>query len=384
MSKRILLVGAGADIGSNLVALSSSHEFQYPITDIVTNTIYSSGTDSDRRSSLDELCFRIMLAQPSLYWDVKPNPKTGCIEIGSYSVRVHFQDFLDDLSHLGHFDLAILATSRTHIRNRECLDHLESVADVVLGAAENSELPALYPALVQTSSESYTSATTHTNGLAHGSYAIGSCQCAGWTSGLRVIEQYCNNTVSVLKEKLVHAEVDIVHPDTASSNFGTNHIGARSEDPRGNLRPGFSQVDESMKRFHPASTRNAVSLRVLTSPPGYQVQRFYLDFNEIDRSEILDAAHQVETNDRRNLHVAPTPVGSKAYSAASVSTTLIGTSDHLTVVRVGELLQVTLQAYVHNTLGYSGTILGAVEKCLDGGPITTINPRTSQDKDLRK
>ena len=76
---------------------------------------------------------------------------------------------------------------------------------------------------------------------------------------------------------LVHAELDIVHPDTASSSFGTKRIGARSEDARDNLRPGTSQVIDSMRRFAPATSNNAVSLRIPTQPPGFQIQRFFLD-----------------------------------------------------------------------------------------------------------
>lgn len=373
MTARVLLVGMGADIGSNLLYLSATAGADHPITDVLTNPIDSDDGGTRVGSSLQELVARLVLANPHLIGRVSTEATTSTIQIDSTTFRIHFQDFEDDLARLGHFDLAILATSRRHVRSQEHLARLEAIADIVVGVAENANIPALYSSLLTADPKHFHLARAATGRLPAGSYAMGSCQCAGWTTGLRVLADYCSSRGLRVADVLVHSEVDIVHPDTASSSFGTKRVGSRTEDARDNLRPSTSQVADSMSRFAPATSYNAVSLRVLTQPPGYQVQRFFVRSSDIDRADIERAARELATREPALLHVSGSPIGSRAYSSLRTSTVLVATKHHMRVQNLGEISEVVMQGFVHNTLGYCAAILDAVDRVLGGASVTVID-----------
>ncbi|WP_148886104.1 hypothetical protein [Xenorhabdus doucetiae] len=371
---RVLLVGMGADIGSNLLYLSATTEVGYPITDVLTHPIDSEGIGATERGPLKELKARLLLANPLLFGKIITDSSNCSLAINGRSFRIHFRDLDGDLNDLGYFDLAVLATSRRHIRSRSHLDKLESIARVVIGAAENSALPALYPALLTANSQHFLASRTAVATELSGSYAMGSCQCVGWTTGLRILADYCSSRGVALQDILVHTEVDIVHPDTASSNFGTKRVGSRTEDPRDNLRPGVSQVAESMLRFRPATSSNTVSLRVLTQPPGYQIQRFFLRGLDIRTNDLIDVASALESAEPFLIHVANTPIGSRAYSCQPCSVVLLITEQHILVKRIGDIVEVILQTFVHNTLGYCAAILSATDRILHGDAVTFVEP----------
>ncbi|NLU83434.1 hypothetical protein [Rhodococcus sp. HNM0569] len=363
----------GADIGSNLLYLSATAGADHPITDVLTNPI---DTDDGRTlvgNSLQELVARLVLSNPQLIGRVVTDPSKSTIQIDSAIFRIHFQAFEDDLEQLGHFDLAILATSRRHVRSQEHLARLEAIADIVVGVAENANLPALYPSLLTADPKHFQLARATTERLPTGSYAMGSCQCVGWTTGLRVLADYCSSRGMPVTDVLVHSEVDIVHPDTASSSFGTKRVGSRTEDARDNLRPGTSQVADSMGRFAPATSYNAVSLRVLTQPPGYQVQRFFVRHPDVDRAGIEQAARALADREPALLHVSDSPIGSRAYSSLHTSTVLVATKHHMRVQQLGDISEVVLQGFVHNTRGYCAAILDAIDRVLGGDNVTVID-----------
>lgn len=371
--KRVLLVGAGADIGANILYLSATEQVQHPVTDILTNEISSQGPGSNERGSLDELVARIVQANPVLLGKITIDTDKMSISILDRIFRVHFSNFEENLSSIGFFDLAILATSRKHIRSQEHLDRLSAISKVVLGLAENSSINAIYPSIASSNLEHFADAYQLLGAELSGAYAMGSCQCAGWTVGLRVIIEYCNARGLKLQDCMLHSEVDIMHPDTASSNFGMKRIGARSEDPRDNMRPGISQVASSMRRFQPATSSNTVSLRILTQPPGYQIQRFFLNLNDVDIDDIRDAVNAFSISNPRQLLVANSPLGSRAYSATPSSTVFITNDEYLKVTRLGnELTEIVLQGFVHNTLGYCAAILETTDRILEGKEITII------------
>ncbi|ARJ44383.1 hypothetical protein B1H58_20395 (plasmid) [Pantoea alhagi] len=370
---KVLLVGMGADIGSNIIYLSATRGIKYPVTDILTHAIVSEGVGANNRSSLDELKARLILANPSLYDKVKINQESSSIIINGHNFRIHFRDFDSDLEDLGKFDLAILATSRRHIRSRSHLEKLEYIAKVVIGVAENSDLPALYPALLSADASHFLATQSAIGSELTGSFAMGSCQCVGWTTGLRVLADYCSDNGVLLQDVLLHTEVDIVHPDTASSNFGTNRTGSRTEDPRDNLRPGVSQVATSMQRFKPATSVNTVSLRVLTQPPGYQIQRFFLKNLNVNIDKLIHVARRIESEEPSLIHVTSNPIGSKAYASMPCGLVLIATEQHISAKSIGDITEVTLQAYVHNTLGYSAAILATTDRILNGESLTIVN-----------
>jgi hypothetical protein len=370
---RILLVGMGADIGSNLLYLSSVNDVAYPITDVLTHSIESEGVGAESRNSLDELKARLLLANPLLIGKICTDNYNSVLTINNRSFVIHFRDLDSDLSDLGYFNLAVLATSRRHIRSKHYLDKLETIARVVLGVAENSTLPALYPALVNVPSTHFLTGRTIVSSELAGSYAIGSCQCVGWTTGLRILADYCTSKGAVLHELLLHTEVDIVHPDTASSNFGTQRVGSRTEDPRDNIRPGISQVADSMLRFPPTTSSNNVSLRVLTQPPGYQIQRFFLRGIDVKIDSIIEVAKALEDADPSLIHVTNMPIGSRAYAYLPASVVLLITEQHLSVKCIGDVVEVVMQAFVHNTLGYCAAILSTIEHILSGNNITLVD-----------
>ncbi|PHM31276.1 hypothetical protein [Xenorhabdus innexi] len=372
-SGRILLVGMGADIGSNLLYLSTTPDVAYPITDVLTHPVDSEGIGAADRGPLEELKVRLLLANPYLFGRITTDDSNCSLTINGYSFRIHFRDLNENLDDLGYFDLTVLATSRHHIRSRSHLDKLESISRVVIGVAENSSLPALYPALLTANSKHFLASHTVVATELSGSYAMGSCQCVGWTTGLRILADLCANQGVALHDILLHTEVDIVHPDTASSNFGTKRVGPRSEDPRDNLRPGISQVAESMLRFHPASSVNNVSLRVLTQPPGYQIQRFFLHGIDIRTDDIIGVAKTLGSSEPYLIHVTNSPIGSRSYAYLPCSIVLLVTEQHISVKRVGNIVEVVLQAFVHNTLGYCAAILSATDRILRGDAVTFID-----------
>lgn len=378
-AKRVLLVGMGADIGSNLLFMSATGGFAHPITDVLTHPIESDGVGAANRGPMEELKVRLILANPHLIDRITIDSDKGTLAIDDRAFRIHFRDIEDDLASLGFFDLAVLATSRRHIRSRSHLDRLEAIARVVIGVAENSALPALYPALLAADPRHFRAG--HEAGLDDmvGSYAMGSCQCVGWTTGLRVLADYCSSRDTFLQDILIHSEVDIVHPDTASSGFGTKRVGSRTEDPRDNLRPGVSQVAESMLRFPPATTANNVSLRTLTQPPGYQIQRYFVQGLDVCVADLTDAARALEAAEPTLIRVVDTPVGSRAYVSLACGLVLIATDQHVTVRRLGGITEIVFQAFVHNTLGYCATILSATDRILFGGAVTCIHSHHEQN-----
>lgn len=372
MNNKILLIGMGSDIGSNLMYLSSKNEFKNKITDIFTSPIESDGTDSDKRDSYDELAARLVMAQPQLLEQININRAKSEISINDTSFKIHFGDVNNDMSKIGCFDLSIIATSRKHIRSNEILNKIKSFSKSVIGVAENSDIPAIYPALADSKSENFKHGYSLSAKELSGCFAMGSCQCVGWTTGLRIIAEYCSSENKKLSDVLIHSEVDIIHPDTASSNFGTKRIGSRTEDPRDNLRPGISQVAQSMQRFQPASSTNTVSLRVLTQPPGYQIQRFFLKNINISIDKLTDVIKQFENNHKHLIKLVDTPMGSKSYANLACSTVYLNTSQHLIVNKIGENIEVVLQAYVHNTLGYCAAIHSTIDNILSTESVTII------------
>lgn len=371
--KRVLLVGMGADIGSNLLYLSAASCVAYPITDVLTNPIESEGVGAADRGGLEELKARLILANPQLIDRITTDHSQSVLGIDGRTFHIHFRDLESDLSSLGLFDLAILATSRKHIRSRNHLHRLEAIARVVIGVAENADLPALYPALMAAAPQHFRAGHKVDSAEMTGSFAMGSCQCVGWTTGLRVLADYCATQGVNLQDILIHSEVDIVHPDTASSNFGTKRIGARTEDPRDNLRPGASQVADSMLRFQPATTANNVSLRTLTQPPGYQIQRFFVRGLAVSVDDLTAAARALSVAEPTLIRVVDTPVGSRAYASLACGIVLLATRQHASVRHIGDMIEVVFQAYVHNTLGYCATILSATDRILRGEAVTLID-----------
>ncbi|MEV4628238.1 hypothetical protein AB0J90_18380 [Micromonospora sp. NPDC049523] len=370
-----VLFGAGADIGSNLIAQNDPRRDGFAITDVVTRHI-----DADPALAplgpMRQLHGRLLLADPSLLGQVDVDEARNILLVRERQVRVHFADVTDDsVLGLGRFDLAIVATHRDHIRSRTIMDRFRKVAEHVIGVAENTALPGLYVPLAgaDLSLLGMTSTVPDPDG---GVYTLGSCQCVGWTAQLRgVLEAARLSRAGAVG--LVRAEVDIVHPDTASSQFGTTGVGARREDARDNLRPGFSQLKGSMSRVPGASMLNTVSLRVLTQPPGYQVCRFFVRA-ELTYDDVLAGFRQAAKALPTVISLADVPIGSRAFSQSRSAATVITAPTHLIVVPDvlpgAGITQIITQAYVHNTVGYCVAVLEAGSRLLAADRTATLLP----------
>lgn len=377
--KRAILFGAGADIGSNLLGQNDPERDGFAITDVVTRHI-TADPELASLSSLAQLYGRLLLADPALLGQLSMDEAGSRLVVDGRPVTIHFREVEDDsIFDLGRFDLAILATHRAHIRSPETLARLGKLADRVVGLAENPAIPALYPPLA--------GADTRLLGLAapvpdtERAYALGSCQSVGWAAQLRGLLEAA--ALAGLDELgLVRAEVEIVHPDTASSRLGTQGIGARREDARDNLRPGFSQLQSTMLRLPGISALNTVSLRVLTQPPGYQVCRFFIRAR-LDADTIRSGFKQAAELLPDVIGTTDLPIGSRAFSRSRAAATVITADSHLKVV--GDVLpgsgitEVITQAYVHNTTGYCNSVLAAGRLLVTGSRRTTLLPplRTS-------
>ncbi|MDN3260914.1 hypothetical protein QWJ26_14050 [Streptomyces sp. CSDS2] len=372
--KTAILFGAGADIGSNLLSLNDPERDGFLITDVVTRPI-SSDRALEPLSSLQQLVGRLLLADPSLYGQVSADEASSQLLVKGRKIRIHFHDVEDAaVLGLGPFDLAILATHRDHIRSRAMLERIGTVASRVVGVAENTAIPAFYVPL--------DGADVSVLGIREpvpagdGFFSLGSCQCVGWAAQLRGVVEAAT-LAGVADLGLVRAETEIVHPDTASSSFGTKGIGARREDARDNLRPGFSQLQKSMTRLPGVTALNTVSLRVLTQPPGYQVSRFFvraaLDFDTVRAG--FERARELMPNVVQTTDI---PVGSRAFSQSGAAATVITAPTHLKVIPDAlpgsGITEIITQAYVHNTAGYSASVLEAGKRLLSGADNVTLLP----------
>ncbi|MFE5502713.1 hypothetical protein ACFQ73_09135 [Amycolatopsis japonica] len=377
--KSAILFGAGADIGCNLLGRNDPERDGFAITDVVTRRI-TADPELASLSSLDQLHGRLLLADPALLGRVSVDETGSRLIIDGRPVTVHFREVEDDsIFDLGRFDLAILATHRTHIRSPKTLARLGRLADRVVGLAENPAIPALYPPLAGADTRllGLTAPVPDTGRV----YAMGSCQSVGWAAQLRGLLEAAG--LAGLDELgLLRAEVEVVHPDTASSRLGTQGIGARREDARDNLRPGFSQLQSTMLRLPGTSALNTVSLRVLTQPPGYQVCRFFvrarLDADTI-RAGFTRAADLLPDV----VRTTDLPIGSRAFFLSPAAATVITADSHLKVVDDvlpgSGVTEVITQAYVHNTIGYCVSVLAAGRLLVTDSEQATLLPplRTS-------
>lgn len=203
-------------------------------------------------------------------------------------------------------------------------------------------------------------------------FALGSCQCVGWAAQLRgLLEALEVSGQQALG--LRRMEVDIVHPDTASGRLGTHMIGAREEDPRDNLRPGVSQLQTSMRRFPGVQSVNTVSLRVLTQPPGYQICRFFTEA-KLSVRDVREGLERARCVLPEMVETTTTPIDSRAFARTQHVAMVITAPSHLTVGQIAgtDLSIVTMQSYVHNTIGYCRSILSTAGRLLTAAPVAAL------------
>ncbi|OFW06436.1 MAG: hypothetical protein A3I61_19990 [Acidobacteria bacterium RIFCSPLOWO2_02_FULL_68_18] len=379
----VLLVGCGAEIGSLLLGMNDPARDGIAISAVVTNPI----ADQSRHPHLHplhSLYARLVLADPRLVDEVSVDLAHGRLVIRGRPIDVLWGDAATvSLDTLGRsFAACVVATSKAHIANRAFMERFLSVSRFVAGVAEASNLPALYPSLVG-APDRLLGNPSRPLGDAR-VVAFGSCQTNGWQAQLRgLLEAAVRGGCASFD--IVGAELDIVHPDTPQGRLGTKSIDPRSQDPRNNLRPSFSQVETAMRRLFPGRHGiNTISLRTLTMPPGYQIARFFFRYERPDTrrfttQEFAESFADTARAMPSTLRVTDTPLGSRAYEMVESAAVVLAGKRYLRYsdnpfamagppsARVAELIT---QAYVHNTRGYCRSVLNVIRHL-----VTTTAPK---------
>jgi hypothetical protein len=391
--KKVLLVGCGAEIGSLLLGMVEPQQDGLQIAAVLTSPV-ATDPNHPELTSMDGLCARIVLAQPSLVDGV--GIEGDCLLVRGLRVPVIFGDMrsfpLESLP--GPFDVCLIATSKSHIADREVMGRFLDVAPFVLGVAEATHLPALYVGLIG-APERFLPVRPRPSG-ADRIFALGSCQTNGWMAQLRGVLELAEDTgMSHLLFRGM--EVDIVHPDTPTGKLGTDSIRAREQDPRNNLRPGFSQLEGSMGRLFPSShTLNTISLRTLTMPPGYQICRFFFrylceDGSRLDVARIGASLRHTAQRLPKILRMAERPYGSRGFEQCTASAvvlpqpSLMRFADDpfaLGPADASPVSELILQAYVHNTRGYCRSVIEAMRYVVSGGALKIFDAVAPADTAL--
>lgn len=385
--KNLLLVGCGAEIGSMLVGMLNPNKDGMRVKTILTNHISKDATYPDL-AAVDSLYARIILAQPHLLGDVSVDRENDALVVRGDTIPIYWGDITTyDLTLLPHhYDACIVATSKKHVNDVDLMTRLTSVSEYVVGVAEGTSLPALYPCLIGTP-EAFLPVKA-SKMVDQRTFCLGSCQTNGWQAQLRGILELANNLeFTTLEFKAM--EVDIIHPDTPTGCLGTKSISAREQDPRNNLRPSFSQVEASMNRLFPQSNNvNTISLRTLVMPPGYQICRFFFrysmpDGRRLQDEDIVKSLRATADQYPYILDVADHPLGSRGFefteSAAVVlpQPALFRYADDQFGMGYNEGLPISeliLQSYVHNTRAYCRSVIESLRYIMtDSSPMIFPN-----------
>lgn len=356
--KKVLLVGCGAEIGSSLLLLSDPKKNGFEITDVLTSPIIG-----DKRfpnlTSIHSIVTRISLC--GLNRDDELEVINDCsIRLNGRVINFIFEDlhtFLER-SPQTQWDLAIIATSKDHLRDINLLRRFQEHATFVTGVAESPIMAKLYPPLIGNKSEFFRPQIGNKNQKL---FCFGSCQTVGWLAQLVPVL----NALSADSEKLLGIEVDIVHPDTPSGQLGTRSFSAREQDARGNLRPSFSQIDEPMKNLFPEIISfHTISLRVPIEAPGYQIMRLFFSSNRnISRSLIFDGVSSYAQANPTTIKLLKIPMGSKAFNNATTVAYMLSDmffrfEDNRFGNKIG-VSQLITQSYISNVKGYCASVLRA-------------------------
>ena len=378
MNKKIktLLVGLGSEIGSTLINMTSSKKDTIQITGVITNEIFK----NDLRKNFESLIARIVINEPEMINRVSYNQKDSSLIINKNKIRVFWGNVKKiDLSKIKiKFDTTIIATSKDHINDKNFMKKFLRVSKFVFGVAESNNLPSIYPNIISTKSKFFEKKPMNIFEVKDKVFALGSCQTNGWQSQLRLIVEIFNK-IKLNDYKMLGCELDIVHPDTPQGKLGTKSINPRDQDARNNLRPGFSQVEKSMKKiFKSAHVKNTISLRTLTSPPGYQISRFYITYSSTRKKNISKEYFKKSIiefckKNRFIIQYTEGTLGSRAFEKLETSAVILLNDKYFhfnnNFLKINnkkdQLLQIVFQSYVHNTRGYCRSVIEAIKEILN-------------------
>jgi len=307
--KKALLIGCGAEIGSNLVLLSAKYNFGF-IIDTIVNQPIKNDPVFPKLNQAHSIQARLELAQP-IDAGVVSVLEENKILVYEKEINLIFKElnnFIEDKTKT-YWDIIILATSKEHLNNSDLLNKLKAKGKYIFGMAESSIMNNFYPALLNFNSKMMNTNYINKNDRL---FSLGSCQTNGWLAQFTVILDILKNIKNLSLDRI---EVDIIHPETPTGRIGTKSFSPRSQDSRNNLRPSFSQIEKAMKKLLPGITSlQTVSLRVPIEEPGYQITRTFFkgdinkDFGHRFEEYFIKAASEFDTVDYTHI-----PLGSKAY-----------------------------------------------------------------------
>jgi len=369
---KILLVGLGSEIGSTLLSLLKFDSENIEITGILTNKIFKNNI----KKNFEAIISRVILSDPSMVNSMNYSEKNSLLMINKKQIKIYWGDIKKfKISNIKFsYDATVIATSKDHINNKILMKKFLKISNFVFGVAESTNLPSIYPNLINTQSEIFEKKPNSIYDFKDKIFALGSCQTNGWQSQLRVIvETFKKLKVDNLKMK--GCELDIVHPDTPQGRLGTKSMDPREQDARNNLRPGFSQVEKSMKKiFKTSHLKNTISLRTLINPPGYQIARFYISYTLKNKKNITKENFKKEIinfckKNKFKIQYTESSLGSRAFEKVESSAVLLLNDKYYHFnknfldqsKKDVEILQIVFQSYVHNTRGYCRSVIETIK-----------------------
>jgi len=369
IEKKILLVGLGAEIGSMLLSMNDPKKDGILIDSVITRPISS----SKNHTQLESLYARILLNDPSILPFLTIDEKNQIIKIKNRKIKVFWEDInnINFKKFKKKFSATIVATSKSHINDKNLMKKFLKISDFVFGVAESIHFPAIYPSLINFEDKFIQKKSRKVKN--EKIFVFGSCQSNGWASQLRALLETVN--LDCKEFKMHNMELDIVHPDTPTGRLGTKSIDPRDQDPRNNLRPSFSQANISMKRLFPKSESiNTVSLRTLISPPGFQISRFFFSYKmknnlRLKQNDFIKKFKEVEKKFPHILKSTNLSLGSRAFEMAESASVILSNNKYFTfkdkilnIDKEQSLSEIIMLAYVHNTRGYCRSVITSLNQ----------------------
>jgi hypothetical protein len=188
--KNILLIGFGSEIGSMLIYLNNPKKDKIYISTVITKLI-----DATVEDSLSSLKARLIILNPTLINSIKVDKTKSLLFINKKKIKIIWADSnnLNKINFKKKFDATIIATSKQQINDIKLMNSFLKFSKFVFGVAENVNLPAIYPSLLDMDDKLMPIKKKTTNKKI---FIFGSCQSNGWMSSLRCLIDVANKLCS--------------------------------------------------------------------------------------------------------------------------------------------------------------------------------------------
>jgi len=374
--KNAILIGAGAEIGSNLLIQNNPELDGFIITSVITNPPPIDKHYPDLRP-IDGIFAKLSLAYPGIHSEINILSDDK-LSISGRTITFHFVNIkIEKLKIPNMFDIAFLATSKNDISaTSDIVSKLKSFCKIILGVAEADNLPSIYACLSELTPSDIP--TMQHKVITEGMFCLGSCQSNGMHASLLTLVEALR-PLNLTAENIISVSTDIVHPDTPNGVLGTRSFEGRMQDARNNLRPSFSQIAKSQSKVMPwAPLINTVSLRAPIHAPGYQINRFIIKDNGLLKHEhILKSINSIYKKSPHIVKLSNTPLGSRTYSNDKRCATILTDPHHLIISRPDylskqNLSEVIIQSFVSNTIGYASLVINVARNIAKNIPVAVF------------